>query len=280
MKKMLLASVICISSLSPTKADIIGAFPPLKNKVVSFTSYGSYNWTVPPGVYVVYPYGCGAGGGGGGGQSFGAGGGGGGSGQCIQSYTYALPVTPGDVLSISIGQGGTGGGVGFQGTAGNDVYLSGAHGPGGVVSNFPSMPAGKGGFPGASIGGTGGDGGGLLYYGYGSSSGFSGGASYYSLSGVIPGAGGAGGGAISGPSGLVGGANYFWQAITNSAGGAAGGGPGANSLFGIGGYGPNSGDPGNSPQEGACGAGASGGGGNAVGGNGADGCLYIIYWGS
>jgi hypothetical protein len=285
MKKIFAAvlfTALIFSSASQSQT-VSGGQLSLNLRVVPFTSIGVYNWPVPPGVYVIYPYGCGAGGAGAGGYSLGSGGGGGGggAGQCLQSNAYALPVTPGETLSISIGQGGAAGSIGFQGTAGASVSISGAHVyPSGFVSNFPTLPGGKSGFPGLSnSGGTGGDGGGLIYPGYGSNAGFVGGASGNSLSGIIPGGGGGGGGNPGAPAGINGGATYLQQSITNSNGGNAGGGPGGNSMLGIGGLGPNGSVAGNAPLPGSCGAAGSGGGVTAAGGAGGNGCLFIAYWG-
>jgi hypothetical protein len=75
---------------------------------VAYNAPGTYTFTVPPGIYKISIDACGAGGGGGGGEEVGngAGGGGGGSGGFVQ--TQSIPVTPGAVVSITIGAGGAG----------------------------------------------------------------------------------------------------------------------------------------------------------------------------
>ena len=73
---------------------------------------GTYDWTVPDGIYKIYVTACGGGGGGGGclGDIYtrprGSGGGGGGGAAVFNRPVY---VTPGDTASIIIGRGGSGG---------------------------------------------------------------------------------------------------------------------------------------------------------------------------
>ncbi len=78
--------------------------------VQQFTSSGSF--TVSAGVTNIYVSGCAGGGGGGGTSATGAsqncsGGGGGGAGQAILRQGYS--VTPGQVISVTVGSGGSGG---------------------------------------------------------------------------------------------------------------------------------------------------------------------------
>ncbi|WP_435607732.1 hypothetical protein [Pseudomonas knackmussii] len=135
-----------------------------------FTSSGSF--TVPTGVTTIYASGCaggGGGGGGGGGQGgfFGSGGGGGGAGQ--QRIRVPFTVTPGQVISITIGAGGTAGTTstsagGAGGAGGNTVIgslltLTGGSGGGaGQNGSTVGAVAGASGGSGQPTGGWGGDG--------------------------------------------------------------------------------------------------------------------------
>lgn len=136
------------------------------NRQQKFTASGSF--TVPAGVTTIYLSGCAAGGGGAsgatnnGGQSSlvgGGGGGGGGAGQSI--IKQAFTVTPGQVLTISIGAGGNGAqaptaGGGYNGNNGGNtsvsglITLSGGTGgyAGGVVTNNAAGGGGAGGYGG------------------------------------------------------------------------------------------------------------------------------------
>ena len=131
-----------------------------------FTASG--NFTVPDNVYRVWITGCGAGGAGGGGTttisgSYDHGATGGGSGEHV--FRRPVDVTPGDVIAVTIGAGGTGpsGGSANPGTDGPDggytsfgsyVYLDGGKG-------------GKGAYTlGSAAGRNGGLGGGGGYAGY------------------------------------------------------------------------------------------------------------------
>lgn len=111
-----------------------------------FTSNG--NFTVPAGVSTIYVSGCAGGGGGGSGggstvsaSNYGGGGGGGGAGQSQVRTPYA--VTPGQVISITIGGAGSPGagssGSGATGTAGGSTVVGGlvalTGGAGGVLGN-------------------------------------------------------------------------------------------------------------------------------------------------
>lgn len=89
-----------------------------------FASAGTTSWTVPAGIYSIGIEVWGGGGGGGGpgssftnacGMTYPAGGGGGGSG----AYGFSIvDVNPGDVIDITVGQAGVGGGAGTAGTGG------------------------------------------------------------------------------------------------------------------------------------------------------------------
>lgn len=94
---------------------------------VQFTTAGTYEWIVPPGVYNVSVVCVGGGGGGGGStvqitlgqdeQSFAGSGGGGGA----LSYTNNIPTMPGTMATIIVGARGIGGNNGSRGTFANGV---------------------------------------------------------------------------------------------------------------------------------------------------------------
>lgn len=132
------------------------------------------SWTVPCGVTSIDVEVYGAGGGGGGSKTGGQAGGGGGAG----GYAFiTLAVTPGQVITYSIGTGGAGAaaGTGADGTAGNPTTFNagavtanggtaglgdnngGAGGTGGTATGGDTNSSGGNGGPGgASIGGSGG----------------------------------------------------------------------------------------------------------------------------
>ena len=89
-------------------------------QVVKFTSTGSTTWTVPAGVNQVEVLVVAGGGGGGGGKR---GGGGGGGGVVYKPY---FTVTPGAVLNVTVGAGGSAAGAGNTGTSatagGNSLF--------------------------------------------------------------------------------------------------------------------------------------------------------------
>jgi len=72
---------------------------------ISFTTPGTYEWTVPPGVFAVSAVVVGAGGGGG--ALYGAAGAGGGGGGAL-CYANAIPVNPGERILVQVGAGGAG----------------------------------------------------------------------------------------------------------------------------------------------------------------------------
>ncbi|WP_261371404.1 carbohydrate kinase [Yersinia bercovieri] len=126
-----------------------------------FTSSGSF--TVPAGVTQIFVSGCAAGGGGGSSlatnsSSFVTGGSGGGAGQ--PALNVPITVTPGQVIPITIGTGGTGATAATNNaTAGGNTQL----GSGGVLLNLgggsPGQVGGGGTTYPASFGGPGGGGG-------------------------------------------------------------------------------------------------------------------------
>ncbi len=86
-----------------------------------FTSSGT--WTVPADVGVIWIDGCGGGAGGGGGDP--TPGGGGSGGQCgFALKNYVVCVTPGDVVTLTIGIGGSGGPAGSDGACGGASFLA------------------------------------------------------------------------------------------------------------------------------------------------------------
>lgn len=149
---------------------------------------GSGTFTVPADVTNLYVSVCGAGGGGGGGSDYGSGGGGSGGWYVEQQ----LSVTPGQVLSYSVGAGGTGSGSGTAG--GNTTFgsLTCTGGAGGTrdARGVNGTPAGQEGQPGSlytGVGGVAGQGG-STPFGSGGNGGIGGG----------PGGSGPAGGSASG----------------------------------------------------------------------------------
>ncbi|SFN29909.1 Phage tail fibre repeat-containing protein [Izhakiella capsodis] len=155
------AGITQLSSATNSDAENVAATPKAVkdalanavNRQQKFTASGSF--TVPTGVTTIYLSGCAAGGGGAsgatnsGGKSSlvgGGGGGGGGAGQSI--IKQAFTVTPGQVLTISIGAAGNGAqastaGGGYNGNNGGNTSVTGlvtllggsGGGAGGVVDN-------------------------------------------------------------------------------------------------------------------------------------------------
>jgi hypothetical protein len=186
-----------------------------------FTTPGTYNWTVPSGVYEISAV-CVGGGGGGGGTTnlfsdLTRGGGGGGA----LSYSNFIPVTPGETLSITVGLGGNGGNSSFGEDGGSsfitrsDTILVSAEG--GFGGGFFNASGGR---ASAGVGDTcfnGGTGGFSTRFGYG---GGGGGAAGYS------GNGGSGGQYLrpngSSGTGGGGGGGFSGDTITNSGTGGGG----------------------------------------------------------
>lgn len=107
----------------------------------TFTKNGTF--TVPDGVTKIWITACG--GGGGGGAGYAAGGGGGGGGAFV--IQQPCEVTPGQVLSITIGKGGTGGARGSSGSGGKAGTAGGAT----VIGNIFTLLGGQ---PGAASSGN------------------------------------------------------------------------------------------------------------------------------
>lgn len=219
---------------------------------IKHTAAGTYNDTVPPGVFFFYAD-VGAGGGGGGGAGGGiaandhvantdyqAGGGGAGADAGQTEVGLIIPVNPGDVITTVIGAGGIGGIGGLPGNNGSDgspggnttisingvlfaTYLGGIGGSEGGGFGPPSSNTGAGGSSNSGTDGTDG------YFG---GAGGAGASSQF-------GTGGTGARGQTGPAGIKGG-----DAKGNSAGGAGGasvyittstgkGGDGGNGFDGI-----------------------------------------------
>jgi hypothetical protein len=248
---------------------------------VLFTTTGTQNWTVPPGITEISAVVVGGGGGGGGGESgrddgvTGAGGGG------LAYGTFA--VTPGETLTVIVGVGGNGGAAGSSGTAGGassiargaTVLLQGGGGQfgqgratgtrlGGTSTGTERDGGGAGGNSGGNSNDTGSGGGGAGGYSAAGGAGGTTGAGSSSTGG-----GGGGGGATNSGQGYGGGGVGLLGAGTNGTGGAF-------NAIGTGGSG---GANGTRPAGGAYG----GGGGacdddtNSAGGAGGQGAVRIIW---
>jgi hypothetical protein len=117
------------------------------NTVVTQTANGTYNFTCPAGVTAAKVECWGAGAGGGGGTNTGFGGGSGGGGEYAQEPAY--PLTPGNVYSYTVGNGGNGGSTNGVGSGGSDTSFNGT---GGVYANGGDSGTSDGN---GGIGGTG-----------------------------------------------------------------------------------------------------------------------------
>lgn len=233
----------------------------------SFTSPGTFQFTVPADIHFVSVVAVGAGGGGGNGicntVPWGSGGGGG-----ALAYGNNIPVSPGSVISISVGEGGTPGPCGGKGSKGKD-------------SQFGNMVVAGGGDGGGSAPGTGGVPTGTNLQGGGNGG-----------QGSVPSPDGSGGGA-GGYSGNGGDGERDGSGGGGGGGGldhvnCSGGGGGGVGLYGIG----ESGKAGVGRNQGGGGSGGQGGGssfaGALFGGGGAGGCggskgasgAVRVIWGS
>lgn len=222
-----------------------------------FTTVGQYTWTVPDGVTSITGV-CVGGGGGGGGKNYSIelGYGGGGGGLAYGNWS----VTPGDVLYIQVGAGGSGGlsrsddmsttaqyggngedsyiKITSHAATGNDIRLVGYGGSGGASGSAGSAGETSGGGSAGlynsntGVGGTGGTGGGTEGGGGGGACGYDGsggrggnGGAFGTSSFAGAGGGGGGGGSSSGTS-TVEATNY------NSGGGVGIYGRGTNGAAG------------------------------------------------
>lgn len=218
---------------------------------VSFTTPGSYSWTVPSGVTSLQIVATGAGGGGSGlsgtipGQPGGAG----------ATVTSILSVSPNQTLNIVVGGGG---GSGTNGPGDSSGYICGSGAGGGGASTVDAgdsdqIIAGGGGGGGACNQGTRGGNGSNANTGAGGNGGSFG--QNTGGSGGSNGIGGIGGSAMFGGQGTTGGNGTGGQ-------GGAGGGNGSSYPGGAGGSGVGNGTGGNANN------GITGGGGGGYGGGG------------
>lgn len=241
--------------------------------LTAFSSAASYSWTCPAsGVVLVKALGGGGGSGGGGTTAGGVtpagGGGGGASGNGI--ILYALSVTAGEVLSITVGAPGAAGGLAGNGASGGStlVYRGG--------TAILTLLGGAGGSKGLNP--TGGAGGGI-YGGAGGSPGVAG------SSGITDGiltVGGGGGGGNTNSNGGTGGAYSFlgYNGGTPGAaqgGVAGGGGGGAASVMANGGTGGTRGGSPAGPFAGTLGSGGGGAGADGTGTAGGTGYIEFRY---
>ncbi len=119
-------------------------------RMISYLTAGTFNFTVPDGVTRIRARVIGGGGGAGGSATAKSGGGGGGGGYAESWIT----VTPGQVLSISVGAGGAGGTAGNTGSSGSVSSVSGfLSASGGLFGDAGGGGTGAGGFGGAGTGG-------------------------------------------------------------------------------------------------------------------------------
>lgn len=252
---------------------------------LEYSTPGTTTFTVPAGIKTILVEGIGAGTGGGGGHATGGGGGGGAAGALIQGRS--LPVTPGQIIDVIVGQGGAGGAVGANGgnptvgttKFGTILFLS---GNGGGIAG------------GATSGGAGGQGSGQVYQsggagapGPGSGSGTQGVDSTAFMDFASPGASGGGGafsagGAVTGgrggrttPLSQAGSGGSSSTASTGAGGGGAAGWPMEATSGSQGGNGGNNGVAGGVST--SYGGGGGGGGSNAAGGAGGNGLIRIYY---
>ena len=248
---------------------------------VLFTTTGAQNWTVPPGITEISAVVVGGGGGGGGGETGRNEGVTGGAGGGLAYGTFA--VTPGEVLTVTVGAGGTAGPAGGNGGTGGSssiargatVLLSGGGGGGGQNRSTATVTGGASTGTARTAGGAGGNSGGNSTdtgSGGGGAGGYSaaGGAGGTTGAGASStGGGGGGGGATNSGQGYGGGGVGVLGAGANGTGGAL-------NAIGVGGSG---GANGTRPA-----GGAYGGGGGAcdddtgsAGGAGGNGVVRIIW---
>lgn len=249
----------------------------------TFSTPGSYSWTVPAGVTSVSVVAVGGGGGG----ASGNGGGGGGLG-----WKNAIPVTPGQSIPVVVGAGGsnnTNGGVSYFGSASLVAGFGGvAGGAGGIFVGDGGGNGGAGGTPSGLFyeGGAGGAGG---YTGNGGRGGYNATTGLAGQDGT--GGGGGGGGAFARDYGI-----YIGQRPSGGGGvgllgrGASGAGAVGADFETVGGRGGSGGGNGTWGTEGApnlaeanrrpANGGSYGGGGTAAGANGVGGGGAVrIIWG-
>lgn len=276
------------------------------------TTTGPWTWTVPPYVTALYVTGCGAGGGGGGGYDASvsrAGAGGGGAGATF--INASVPVVPFSPLTVTVGQGGSGGAANTNGNVGGATSIGGlaSYNPytitSGSVSGELDLLPGGGGFRGTDLqSGEGGWSGvfpdlvtALMKPTVGASvnaatpvqpsstTPITSSAAGYDQrhSPGCPGGGASTAGTTAGTNGgLFNGTTRPYGLGTRGTGTTVagtsygGGGEGGMSPFGFFGNGGNGNAVGSNAT--GYGAGGGGGGGNAAGGNGANGYISFVYW--
>jgi hypothetical protein len=247
-----LACLVSNGAGSPVSADVSDVGIDCVPDTVTFTTPGSYTWTVPDGLSSVSIVATGAGGGGGG-LSGASPGSVGGAGAVV---TSTLSVTAGEVLDLVVGGGGQAGSNG----------IGGACGPGGGGGGSSNVDAGSS--DQIIAGGGGGAGPGVCGGSAGGSAGGAGGAGGNGANG----AGGGGGGGSGGTGGAGGSIFSFGGPPFGSSGGngnGGGGGAGGNNgpyTGGAGGSGVGAGSGGSGP-----GVDMNGGGGGGYGGGGSGG---------
>jgi hypothetical protein len=249
-------ALICLVSngaSSSIASDVTNVGINCMANTVSFTTPGTYTWTVPAGLTSISVVAT-AGGGGGGGLSGPNPGPAGGAGAVV---TSTLSVTPGEVLSLVVGGGGQ---AGANGSSVGGGFYYGAGGGGGGSTNIDAgssdqIIAGGGGGGGSYDGGGGGNAGGTA--GAGGNGGNAGGAP-----GGVGGSGGIGGVAASGgQSGSYSGGNG-----NGGAGGTGGSNGGTMFPGGSGGSGSGAGTGASDSGSYVNGGGGGGYGGGATGG--------------
>lgn len=254
----------------------------------SFTTPGTYSWTVPTDVFSISVVTVGGGGGGG---NVVAGGGGGGA----LAYVNHISVTPGETLTVGVGTSGKGAnkpGVGLTATDGGNSYvkrgaISLVEAGGGKKGNNITLDGNKNGGAGGLVivgaGGAGGagaigdPGGSVQGSGGGGAGGYSGfgGAGNHSAGDGFPGSGGGGGGGGSSLSaaGGGGGVGLYGQGASGLGGlDSGGGGGGSGGSVGVTGVGAGGGDGG--AYGGGGGVGDTGG---SISGSGGSGAVRIIW---
>jgi hypothetical protein len=208
---------------------------------IKYDTPGTYQFTVPEGVSSLSGVVIGAGGGGAGSDATNSGSGGGGGG----GTTWAVfGVQPGDVLTITVGTGGTGGNQ-VSGLAGgtSSIRITSRIGVGAIDQTIIQALGGGGGIRiAAGTGGSGGTGNSVINNVYcpiylnGGGTGGSGGTGTGGASGG-GGAGGYNGNGGNGGNGSVVGVTNPTAAVTNSGGGGGGGGSASGLGYGGGGTG-------------------------------------------
>lgn len=238
---------------------------------IPVATIGSFSWTVPSQVSLVFLDGAAGGGGGGAGQATsGAGGGGGGGGEALLNFPAS--VTPGNAIIITIPSGGTGGIVGGA-AAGNGGSLT----LSGIVTGMrnPALVGGNAGNAGAAgTGGTGGTGGTANSGGTAGGAAGVGGTAATQRDPIHCGGTGGGGGGNTAGNPANGGAGLYFTPGGSFTGNGNGGGGGA-SCWGQGGVGGNA-TPGGTPTIGH-GGGGGGGAVNTAGAAGSPGWFRIRY---